>query len=172
MTPEQFRAIYPHLIAWIKQTLSNHEKGAKSVASLGFRRLPQYYSPELLAAAKVVVVDQVPAPPLASLGAPGFEAFESMDAAGITYLDTYFIQTGEVGRESLHFHELIHIVQWRELGPERFLAMYADGLERFGYRNSPLERMAYDLEDRFKTSATPFDAEKVVTDALHIAGAK
>ncbi len=166
MTPEQFRAIYPHLIGWIKQTLSNHGKDARPVAALGFRRLSEYYSPELLALAKVVVVDQVPTPPLSALGAPGFEAFESMDAAGITFLDTYFVQTGEVGRESLHFHELIHIIQWRLLGPERFLVAYADGLERFGYRNSPLETMAYDAEDRFKNDPTPFDAEHLVIHSL------
>jgi len=44
-----------------------------------------------------------------------------------------------VGRESLHFHELIHIVQWRVLGPEGFLAMHADGLTHFGYP-TPAER--------------------------------
>jgi hypothetical protein len=40
-----------------------------------------------------------------------------------------------------------------------FLALYADGLERSGYRDSPLERMAYDLQGRFDREAQPFDAE-------------
>ena len=168
MTSEQFRAIYPHLIGWIEQTLANHKKEARPAGSLGFRRLPQYYSPELLASAKVVVVDQVPTPPLTALGATGFEDFENLDAAGITYLDTYFVRTSEAGRESLHFHELIHIIQWRLLGPERFLAAYADGLARFTYRTSPLEVMAYDAEDRFKRDPVPFDAEKLVRQSLGI----
>jgi hypothetical protein len=56
-----------------------------------------------------------------------------------------------------HFHELIHILQWRILGPERFLWLYADGLERFGYRNSPLEIMAYELQERFDAERKPFD---------------
>lgn len=89
-----------------------------------------------------------------------------MDAAGITYLDTYFVKTGAAGIESLHFHELIHVVQWRLLGPERFLAAYADGLEKYGYRDSPLETMAYDAEDRFKNNPALFDAEHLVTQAL------
>jgi len=166
MTPEQFRAIAPLLIGWIKQTLTDHAGVARSVASFGFLRLSRYFSSELLTSAKVVVVDRVPTPPLSALGATGFEDFENMDAAGITYLDTYFVQKGEAGKESLHFHELIHIVQWRLLGSDGFLAAYADGLARFGYRNSPFEVMAYDMQDRFDTSPMPFNAEQEVADAL------
>jgi hypothetical protein len=112
--------------------VEDHAGNARSVASFGFRQLPQYFSQELLSSTKVAVVNRVPVPSLSALGVPGFEAFESMDAAGVTYLNTYFVQEGEAGKESLHFHELIHVIQWRRLGPERFLAMYADGLERFG----------------------------------------
>ena len=43
----------------------------------------------------------------------------------------------QVQFERLHFHELIHVVQWLTLGPERFLMAYADGLERFGYSQKP-----------------------------------
>jgi hypothetical protein len=68
--------------------------------------------------------------------------------------------------ESLHFHELVHVVQWRILGPERFLWAYADGLERFGYRNSPLEVVAYDLQERFDAGVKPFDVEAEVARRL------
>ncbi len=82
-----------------------------------------------------------------------------MEAGGITYLDTYFVRADEAQSESLHFHELVHVIQWRLLGPEKFLALYADGLERFGYRNSPLEVMAYELQERFEREQQPFDVE-------------
>ncbi|MFZ3243174.1 MAG: hypothetical protein WA694_07970, partial [Pseudolabrys sp.] len=59
----------------------------------------------------------------------------------------------------------IHIVQWRILGPEQFLRLYADGLERLGYRDSPLEVMAYDAEAAFIANDI-FDAEKMVTRNL------
>jgi len=52
---------------------------------------------------------------------------------------------------------LIHVIQWRILGPERFLWLYADGLERFGYRSSLMEVMAYDLQARFDAQETPFE---------------
>ena len=45
------------------------------------------------------------------------------------------------------------------LGSEKSLALYADGLERFGYRKSPLERMAFRLQHRFQREAQPFNVE-------------
>jgi len=86
-----------------------------------------------------------------------------MDADGITYLDTYFVRREAARQESLHFHELVHAAQWRILGLERFLALYAEGLEKFGYRDSPLEVMAYDLQEQFELGPQSLDVETVVT---------
>lgn len=58
------------------------------------------------------------------------------------------------------------MVQWQVLGPERFLAMYADGLEKQGYRNSPLEVMAYDHEARFNSGERPYSVESAVRQQL------
>jgi hypothetical protein len=55
------------------------------------------------------------------MGLERFSDFERMDAEGITYLDTYFVLAERAADESLHFHELVHVVQWRILGPEKFL---------------------------------------------------
>lgn len=165
MTPEEFRKLYPHVIAWIRQTLARHSAQAKAVSSLGFGRLSPYFSKELLASTKAVVVDRVPMPPLSSLGLSRFAEFERGDFDGITYLDTFFVKRRSASAERLYFHELIHVVQWRILGPEVFLATYAAGLERFGYRESPLEAMAYNAEAAFAQSKT-FDAEKLVADEL------
>jgi len=82
-----------------------------------------------------------------------------MNAGGITYLNTYFVRDDRARDESLHFHELVHVIQWRLLGPEKFLALYAVGLERFGYRKSPLEVMAFNLQHRFQREAKPFNVE-------------
>ena len=70
------------------------------------------------------------------------------------------------GVESLHFHELVHVVQWSALGPEKFLACYADGLERFGYLRSPLELMAFRLQRRFEREAEPFSVEAACQEPL------
>ena len=159
LTTQEFQAVYPLVAGWIRKTLAEHVGAAKSVASFDFHRLPSYYGAQLLASSKVVVVSRVPVPPLSAMGLDRFGDFEQMDAGGITYLDTYFVRADYAHDESLHFHELVHVIQWRLLGPEKFLALYADGLERVGYRNSPLEVMAYDLQDRFECETQPFDVE-------------
>lgn len=151
--------MYPLIIEWIRNTLAQHAPAARSVASKGFKRLPHYYHQNTLSAARVVVVPKVPVPPLSAMGLARFSSFEKMDAGGITYLGTYFVRADQSHIEPLHFHELVHIIQWRLLGAETFLALYADGLERFGYQDSPLEKMAYDLQERFEHEAQPFNVE-------------
>ena len=46
----------------------------------------------------------------------------------------FFLKPTQSENENVYFHELIHIIQWRLLGPDRFLLAYANGLECFGYR--------------------------------------
>ena len=58
------------------------------------------------------------------------------DFDGITYIDTIFLKPAQSENENVYFHELIHVFQWRLLGPDRFLLAYANGLECFGYRQS------------------------------------
>jgi hypothetical protein len=166
MTPEEFQTVYPQVIAWVRQTLAAHTCGAKRLSEFSFRRLPLYVSAELLESVSAVIVDRVPVPPLSRIGLRRFVELEMGDHDGITYLDTYFIKRTRASDEALHFHELVHAIQWRALGPERFVRTYADGVERFGYRNSPLERMAYDAEHRFSHSPEPFNLERLVLSQL------
>jgi hypothetical protein len=165
MSPEEFQTIYPRLMQWISATLAAHAAQARPVTAFGFARLPRYYRGETLVSAKVVIVDRLPVPPLTAMGLHQYAEMERMPIGGITYLDTYFLTRAESPDESLHFHELIHVVQWRILGPEAFLARYADGLDRFGYRKNPLEVMAYDAQERFDAGEV-FDAERYVAKAL------
>ena len=166
LTPEEFHTAYPKLRAWIQKTLDFNEKNAKPVASMHFVRLPLYFDHSLLETAKFIAIDRLPMPPLSAMGLSRFAVFEQGDFNGITYLDRYFIKQTVVTEEAIHFHELIHVIQWRLLGPEDFLAAYANGLDEFGYENSPLEKMAYDAEAAFKRSFPIFDAEKLVAEQL------
>jgi hypothetical protein len=51
MTPEEFKTFYPHLAGWIRQMLAAHPPSARTVASVGFQRLPLYFSAQLLQSA-------------------------------------------------------------------------------------------------------------------------
>lgn len=68
MTPEEFQVIYPEIYSWIQQTLLAHSKHVKAVSSLGFSRLPLYFSQEFLGSAKCVAIANVPMPPLSKIG--------------------------------------------------------------------------------------------------------
>lgn len=139
----------PIIKAWVERTVTDHRAAARPVASFGFPRLGSFYSAQLLGTARVVALARVPMPPLTEMGLTGFADFEQLDSAGITYLDTYFVRADSDREESLHFHELVHVVQWQHLGPDRFLTAYALGhILRGGYHGNPLEVMAYELQAR------------------------
>jgi hypothetical protein len=166
MTPQEFDAAYPKIYDWIQKTLASCERTARTVASMQFSRLPLYFGEQFLHATKFVAVPRVPIPPLSAMGLNRFADFEHGDFAGITYLNLYFLKNHVTRIEALHCHELIHVIQWKLLGPERFLRAYADGLERYGYQNSPLEKMAYDAERLFSAGSARFDPEKFVVERL------
>ena len=166
MTPQEFEAVFPKVMDWIHRTLSAHAPRARPIAAANFKRLPLHFSQEQVAAAKYVIVDRIPLPPLSSMGLARFTQFERGVYDGITYLDTYFLTRKVANDENLHFHEMIHVVQWRLLGAEFFLAMYAGGLEKFGYRESPLEKMAYEAQHLFERSGRVFDAKQFVAQRL------
>lgn len=152
----------PDVCGWIDTTLQHYRHIARPVISLGFARLPNYFELETLNRAFVVVLDTVPMPPLAALGLHQFEAFERMEADGVTYKDTYFVRRELATDESLHFHELLHILQWRALGPEQFILAYALELAKRGYSANPFEQIAYALEERFSRDEKPFCAEALI----------
>lgn len=167
MNPQLLLQKLPEVKTWIEEILISHRATERPVASYVFPRLPLYYSAQLLALPRVVEVPRVPIVPLAALGLPEFAEFENGDYAGITYLNTYFLQASMAMSESLHFHELVHVVQWQHLGPDRFLMAYAMGLAG-GYMANPLEVMAYDLQARFDQDAAPFDAETLIRRNLDV----
>ena len=167
MDPKLLSQKLPEVRHWINRLLAEHASEGKPVAAFGFERLPRFYSTQLLLSTKVVAVPHVPVPPLASLGLPELSELEKSDASGITYFNTYFVRDTEVSRESLHFHELVHVIQWQHLGVDNFLTSYATGLLENGYRENPLEVMAYELEAYFNQGhLPPIDIETVVRSQL------
>jgi hypothetical protein len=167
---DRLRAAVPKVRDWIEETIAEYSDRAKPVASFGWERLTLCYSTELLERAKVVLVDAVPSPPLDQLGLPEFSDSMPADAGGITFMDTFFARRDQ-NSESLHFHELIHVLQWERLGADNFLLAYGLGLAQFGYRHSPLEAMAYDLQAQFdagQLSSSVFELVKRGTDAIRI----
>lgn len=123
---------------------------AVTVASLSVPGLTRCYTKELLESTRLVITDQNCYPPLDRLGWLGeFKALNAIPWGGITYNDIYFLRR-EAVCPAVHFHELVHVVQYRRLGVDRFLCAYGVGLAVYGYDDSPLEKMAYDLQLEFE----------------------
>lgn len=160
----------PFIRSWIERTVAAHAASARPVDALveqlGFQRLPGYFDAAFLRRVRCAAVDRVPLPPLASMGLTLFTGFETTRWAGITYGDTYFVQRRHERSESLHFHELIHAVQWDCLGFDRFIRAYARGLLREGYARSPLEVMACEHQRRFERDPVPYPAAALVREQL------
>ena len=163
-----FQHILPDVIQWIDEYIRLHEKQSIAVSKLDFKRLGDYFSKELLSQSRVVMVDRVVLPPLSKMGLSFFGPFEQTPYSGITYKDTFFLAPEARSKESTWFHEMVHIVQWDELKPELFLITYAIGLLTKGYRDSPLEVMAYDLQVSFDTHKPVSDIERMIRNTTRI----
>ncbi len=101
---------------WINQLNRSHEHVRKPCIAFK-NQFKGSYSTDFLTNTFFVVVDKIPKPDIPELRKAGLGDFIDMDAMGITYNDTYYIKEGEVNNLRLHFHELVHVVQWRELAP-------------------------------------------------------
>jgi hypothetical protein len=115
-----------------------------------------------LQAARFVVVERTPFPPVSQLGVPEFAGMEAMPMGGITFAQTYFLSTDHAADEGTHFHELIHTIQWSVLGVRDFLLTYGLGLAMFGYEQSPLESVAFTLQESFEKGQQIIDVERYV----------
>ena len=148
---EAFKARLPLMRQWIDETLEKYDSQAIEVSSIKSSRIQKALPMEILNRARVVIVDgKVPVPPLSSkMGLTGLAELESRSLDGITYKDTFFINSHHILTEGLYFHELVHVVQWDQLGVDNFLLAYGAGILQKGYRNCPLEEMAYSLRDEF-----------------------
>jgi hypothetical protein len=138
---------------WIHQVNCSHRKVRQSCSVLE-EHFNGFYSPTILNTAFFVVSDEIPKPDSPELRKAGLGDFIDMDVEGITYNDTYYVKKEAVNELRLHFHELVHVIQWQELGTQGFIERYIREIQDFGYDNAPLEKMAYALDEHYQTNAS------------------
>jgi hypothetical protein len=155
------------LAKWVRDLQTAHYPQAVPVQMFGFPRLSQVWEQATLARTRVVIVANgasLPVPPAELL--PGMPVADFADMDGITFGDLYFVRDSQKGREPLHFHEIVHVVQWHLLGVDRFLEVYLSELLRAGYRQNRLEQMAYDLEAQFASGRLSHKVETHIKNEL------
>jgi hypothetical protein len=162
---DQFRQALPAVRQWVDDTLRTYHEQAAPVDGGDYPGLAQVFPHELLNRVRcVVVAGNPPFPPLSRMGLRELAAFEAIPISGITYRDTFFVRDGQQS-EGLYFHEIVHVVQWDRLGVDRFLLAYGVGLMQSGYRDSPLEAMAYELQVGFERGRLSGDLVGLVQKA-------
>jgi hypothetical protein len=126
-----------------------------------------FFPPEILGGTRLAHAS-VPNPRFYSLvRLLGIRGVLEMSAIGaITLVDV--IAYPEKMNRSILFHELVHAVQYRVLGLRQFARLYVTGfLNGGGYEGIPLERQAYELEERFsRDPKSPFSVEIDVQERL------
>ncbi|MGA2332481.1 MAG: hypothetical protein ABSG75_12035 [Syntrophales bacterium] len=165
MRAEDLLKLSPAYQHWVDGLLAKHESSSRPVSICGFQQLPQFFSPETFAAARYVEVDNLPNVPWHEFGLQVPEGMD-IDFDGVTFRNTYFILHRAAGQESLHFHEMVHVVQWQILGNDLFPLIYA--LEAFGgsYSTNFLEYMACNVTTLFEEADAPFRTELFVAANL------
>ncbi|MGC2694357.1 MAG: hypothetical protein WA738_01055 [Candidatus Angelobacter sp.] len=84
--------------------------------------------------------------------------------AAITFIDV--IVSHEEVTDALLFHELVHVVQYAQLGIKGLASRYVNGFIHGGrYEQIPLEKNAYLLESRF--SQNPSQPFSVADEVQH-----
>lgn len=166
-----------HGIAWASRQRDAHRPRGRAMTSGEREVLSRFFSKETLDEARVVFVPQIDNPDFfvvfTNAGLPIPHDFRLM--SGITYIDTILISElrdrGDDEWLRLLFHELVHVVQYKALGLEGFMAAYVQGwaMNGFEYEQIPLERQAYRLQSHIQVAPTiPEDIEAKVYEELGV----
>jgi hypothetical protein len=144
-------------IAWISARRRRYRRQGAKLTTDEHRAFAPYFDPGFLEAIRVCRVPRIePGLPPRLIRALRLPASVDISfASGMAFVDAVAVNEEGMQREnplSLLFHELVHCVQYRELGTYRFLRKYLNGwaLVGFDYFSIPLEEQAYELQDRFE----------------------
>jgi hypothetical protein len=125
-----------------------------------------YFPAEILQNARLCVLHgtHVPNPSMYSMaklmGIRNLPDFSDMTA--ITFVEVVVSQ--KEFTDAMLFHELVHVVQYAQMGVSEFASRFVSGFIQGGsYEEIPLEKSAYLLEGRFsKDGSQPFSVDDEV----------
>jgi hypothetical protein len=155
---------------WIIDQCEFHHPHSVPLAGREIEILKMFYREATIERTRIRHVPRIENPPfyteLARVGISIPLDFSQM--AGITFVDTILISdlyAHAQPRISLLFHEMVHVVQYGWLGVAEFTSQYVQGWAQneFVYAAIPLEREAYDLQERFDSAPQDtFSVEEIV----------
>ena len=167
LSPAQVGEIVGWVAGYIADQRQTHRPGAEPLSAERGLELERFFSPEVLRSVRMIRGKATDPPFYRHLSARGIgnpPRFSAM--AAVTFQDVVLHREALTPR--LLFHELVHAVQYRQLGLEGFAERYVNGFLRGGsYPGIPLEKQAYELEARFAARpAEGFSVEQDVTERI------
>ena len=155
-SPRMISQLASMVEAYISDSRTKYAPQAVPLSEAQRSAMQPFFPAEILASVRLCVLrgTRVPNPSMYSMaklmGIRDLPDFSDM--AAITFVDV--IVSHEEFSHDLLFHELVHVVQYAQLGVKEFAARYVNGFIQGGsYEKIPLEKNAYSLEGRF--SADP-----------------
>jgi hypothetical protein len=151
LLPTQIDHVISNVAAFIEEQRRIDLPLAHSLNKAERAPLAVHFPDDVLDSTHFVRVRSLNNPPFYSelerMGFTNLPQFRQM--AAITFVDVVVAQVDFT--PALLFHELVHVVQYRQLGLAKFAELYVRGfLETGEYLSIPLERVAYHLEDMFR----------------------
>lgn len=150
---------------WIDRTNVEYQDQRISCSKF-FDEFNGFYPLDFLQQAYFVIVDKIPKPDFPELREMGLSDFIDMEAAGITYKNTYYILPHVASNLRIHFHELVHVAQWEHLGATAFMERYMTEIQTLGYDGAPLEKMAYGLDSHYAKGGEKIDVPNYVAQKI------
>jgi hypothetical protein len=154
LSAAQVERIVQQVMEYIGQQRQTYRPGAVPLSLNQKDAMRPFFPEPALDSTRLVVLTgkRVSNPPFYSqLVQMGFTPADLPDfahMAAITFVDT--VVSHEAFTDRLLFHELVHVVQYRQLGVAEFAAKYVRGFLSGGsYEAIPLEQNAYELDARF-----------------------
>lgn len=153
--------------SWVKDQRARYRPSAIPLDDNTRRSLQPFFSAATLDSVRVLRVPEVENPgfyaAFVQAGQPLPLDFRQM--AGITFGDVVLVSTAHAvpgeSPVSLMFHELVHVVQYSNLGIDEFIRRYVIGWAAagFDYYQIPLEQDAYTLQNAFDQGVAPTQVE-------------
>ena len=165
LTPGQITEMISNVAVFIEEQRRILAPASRELSSAERTPLAVHFSGDVLHQTRLTRVKHLQNPPfyveLEQMGSQNLPQFRRM--AAVTFIDVIVAQADFTS--SLLFHELVHVVQYRELGVQKFAELYVRGfLETGEYLSIPLERVAYHLEGLFRLRPDlKIDVEKQAT---------
>lgn len=150
---------------WIDSTNDRFSNQRQSCA-LFADNFAGFYSEEFLSNSYFVIVDSILKPDFPELRQVGLGEFLDKEVQGITYKNTYYVVPSVAQNLRLHFHELVHVAQWKSLGAIGFLRRYISEVQSVGYRGAPLEKIAYAFDHHFSLGGQKVDVPSYIENQI------